>query len=76
MCLKVPSEFLQIENWLIILVTTYKDHPSNGLAKIINYYLERLLNHTEIIAYSEKRCEYLAMQKYWGWKVRHHSFSK
>ena len=68
MCIKSSSEFLQLESWLTILITTYKEHPTCGLAKTINYYLGRLLRHDDILFYGErrgeKRCEYLAMQKF------------
>jgi len=74
MCLKASSEFLQLENWLAILVTTYKDHPTCELARTINYYLGRLLHHDDILFYGkkcgEKRCEYLIMQKFWRWQAR------
>ncbi|MDP7593790.1 MAG: hypothetical protein QF552_14045 [Litorilituus sp.] len=68
MCLKSSSEFLQLENWLTILIATYKTHPNLGLAKTINYYLSRLLNHDDIHYCGDKRCDYLIMQKYWRWK--------
>lgn len=61
---------MQLENWLAILISTYKDHPSCSLAKTISYYLERLLNHEDINFSGEKRCEYIAMQKFWGWQAK------
>jgi hypothetical protein len=70
MCLTVSSEFLQIENWLSILLATYKEHPNCGLAKTIHYYLIRLLHHEDINFYGEKRCEYLCMKKFWGWQAQ------
>jgi hypothetical protein len=73
MCLKTPSEFLQLERWLTILITTYKDHPTCELAKTINYYLGQLLCHDDILYYGEKcgekRSEYLMMKKFWGWQA-------
>ncbi|MGV2873578.1 hypothetical protein [Colwellia sp. E150_009] len=71
MCLKASSEFLQLENWLIILITTYKENPSSGLAKIINYYLGRLLHHDDMNFCGEKRCDYLVMKKFWRWQAKH-----
>jgi hypothetical protein len=71
MRLSSSSECLQIEAWLAILINTYKDHPNFGLAKTINYYLERLLHHDDINFCKSKRCEYIAMQKFWHWKVSH-----
>lgn len=69
MRLKSSSEFVQLETWLHILITTYKDHPSCGLAKTINYYLSRLLHHDDIDFNYDKRCGYLSMQKYWRWQI-------
>lgn len=68
MCLKSSDEFSQLENWLAILISTYKENPSCGLAKTINYYLARLLHHDDIHFCGEKRCDYLQMQKYWRWQ--------
>jgi len=69
MCLKPSPELLQLDKWLNILIMTYKDHPSYGLAKTINYYLNRLLHHDDISFCGEKRCDYLLMQKYWHWQA-------
>jgi len=69
MCLKSTSEFVQLETWLDILTSTYKIHPTVGLAKTINYYLMRLLHHDDIGLNSDKRCGYLSMQKYWRWQI-------
>tara|TARA_R110001583_G_scaffold129277_5_gene280948 strand:- start:831 stop:1046 length:216 start_codon:yes stop_codon:yes gene_type:complete len=70
MCLKASSEFLQLENWLTILITTYKDQPTCGLAKTINYYLDYLLSHEDINSCGKKRCEYLVMRKFWEWQAQ------
>lgn len=69
MCLEVSSEFKQLETWLNILIVTYGDHPTCGLAKTINYYLNRLLHHNDIHFDGDKRCDYLSMQKYWRWQI-------
>lgn len=69
MCLKSSAEFTQLENWLDILVKTYKEHPSCGLAKTINYYLNRLIYHDDISLSGNKHCDYLSMQKYWRWQI-------
>lgn len=71
MRLKSSPEFIQLETWLNMLITTYKEHPSCGLAKTINYYLSRLLSHEDINFYDDKRCGYLSMQKYWRWQINH-----
>lgn len=65
MCLKTSNEFNYIENWLVMLIHTYKKNPSRGLAKTINYYLNKLLEHDDIFFCGEKRCEYLVMQRFW-----------
>ena len=69
MCLTLSSEFKQLESWLNILIFTYKDHPSCGLAKTINYYLSRILLHDDVRFNDGKQCDYLSMQKYWRWQV-------
>ena len=69
MCLESSSEFVQLKSWLNILIITYKDYPSCGLAKTINYYLSRLLHHDDFDFDEVKRCDYLSMQKYWRWQV-------
>lgn len=71
MCLKSTPEFVQLETWLNILITTYKDHPNLGLAKTIYYYLTRLLHHDDIGLNGDKRYDYLSMQKYWHWQINH-----
>ncbi|MCW8832466.1 MAG: hypothetical protein OQK09_01370 [Colwellia sp.] len=71
MCLKSSTDFLQLESWLSLLISTYKEHPSSGLAKTINYYLSRLLHHDDINCCGKKRCDYLVMQKYWQWQSNH-----
>ena len=70
MCLAASPEFLQLETWLLMLITTYKEHPSCGLAKTINYYLARLLHHNDIEFCGSKRCDYLLMQKFWRWQAQ------
>jgi len=77
MRLKISGEFLQLERWLTILIETYKDYPSYGLAKTINYYVAGLLHHEDIHLCgqksgengNDKRCEYLSMKKFWEWKI-------
>jgi hypothetical protein len=69
MRIKSSSEFVQLEAWLNILITTYKDHPSGGLAKTINYYLSRLLHHDDIDFDGNRYCDYSSMQKYWRWQI-------
>lgn len=71
MCLKSSDEFLQLETWLTVLLKAYKEHPNCGLAKTISYYLARLLHHEDIQFSGKKRCEYLAMQKFWRWQAFH-----
>ena len=64
---KLSREFLRLETWLTLLITTYKSHPSKGLAQTINFYLTSLLHHDDIHFCGDKRCDYLAMQRYWHW---------
>ncbi len=67
MCLAVSKEFTYLENWLVMLLTTYKNTPSNGLARTINFYLTKLLQHDDINFCGAKRCDYLIMQRFWRW---------
>ncbi len=68
MGLKSSKEFIRIEDWLSMLIKTYKHHPSRGLAKTISFYLKKLLHHDDIHFCGDKRCDYLAMQRYWLWQ--------
>ncbi len=70
MCLKLSKEFNRLEDWLNMLLKTYKYHPSCGLAKTINFYLNRLLRHDDINFCGDKRCDYLTMQRYWCWQSK------
>jgi hypothetical protein len=67
MCLAVSKEFSYLENWVAMLISTYKDNPSCGLAKTICFYLNKLLDHDDIHFCGEKRCDYLTMQRFWHW---------
>ncbi|KGJ90568.1 hypothetical protein [Colwellia psychrerythraea] len=67
MCLTTSTEFTNIENWLVMLLTTYKNNPSSGLAQTICFYLNKLLHHDDIHFCGDKRCEYIAMQRFWHW---------
>jgi hypothetical protein len=67
MNIKLSREFLRLETWLTVLIGTYKSHPSTGLAKTISYYLTSLLHHDDIHFCGDKRCDYLAMQRFWHW---------
>lgn len=69
MCLAVSKEFTYLENWLIMLLSTYKKNPSCALAKTISFYLSKLLHHDDIHFCGDKRCEYLAMQRFWHWQA-------
>lgn len=71
MCVKASSELLQLENWLSLLIATYQEHPSCGLAKIINYYIERLSRHDDMEFCGKNSCEYLGMKKFWQWQAQH-----
>ncbi len=67
MCLTVSKEFSYIAKWLEMLISTYKSNPSSALAKNICFYLNKLLHHDDINFCGEKRCEYIAMQRFWHW---------
>ena len=59
------SEIAQLEDWLNILVTTYKQYPSVSLAKVINYYIDRIAYHDDFAYKKHNHCHYAAMKKYW-----------
>jgi len=63
----LSKNFIRLEEWIIILANTYSEHPSSSLAKIIHYYLNRLIKHDDFPLCSYYRCDYLTMQKYWQW---------
>jgi len=67
MYLTVSDEFSYMESWLTMLLTTYKNNPSVALAKTISFYLNKLLHHDDITFFGDKRCDYLAMQRFWHW---------
>lgn len=62
------NELQQLEDWLYVLINTYKDTPSDGLAKVIFYYLERILSHQDLHNLRDKSCHYFMMKKFWLWQ--------
>lgn len=62
------SNTTQLENWLTILVNSYAQNPSSGLAKVITYYIDRILYQYDICKQPNKRCQYLSMKKFWQWQ--------
>jgi len=67
---QLSQEFHRLEDWLQILTQTYADYPSNALAKVILYYLRRLIHHDDANLVPEKQCDYISMQKFWYWQSR------
>jgi len=61
------SEVSQLESWLTILTNSYKDNPSIGLAKVINYYIDRIILHEDFDDRKFNNCQYSSMKKYWQW---------
>lgn len=59
-----------IENWLKTLINTYRVHPSNGLAKVIYFYIGRIINEDEIRFNRLKLDQYCSMKKFWAWRSR------
>lgn len=68
--LKMSAEFTRLEDWLKVLTSTYSDYPSSSLAKVILYYVSRLMRHEDIIQAPNKRCDYFCMHKYWLWQIK------
>ncbi len=69
MCSTISKEFTYMENWLLMLLSTYKQNPSHGLAKTISFYLSKILTHDDIHFCGDKRCQYLAMHRFWQWQA-------
>jgi hypothetical protein len=63
------SELCQIEDWLNLLTNTYATHPSKGLAKVITYYLARIIKHDDFIAFASQPCHYFTMLKFWRQQI-------
>jgi hypothetical protein len=59
------NEIIQYENWLSLLIETYTEFPDSNLAKVIHYYLERILLHDEFDLGLPKSCHYISMKKFW-----------
>ncbi|MEW6992163.1 hypothetical protein AADZ91_15950 [Colwelliaceae bacterium 6441] len=62
------SNTYPIENWLNILIFTYREFPSSGLAKVINYYIERVIIEEDYQLEPSKLCHYYTMKKFWAWR--------
>lgn len=61
-------ELKAFENWLKMLINTYRRHPSHGLAQVINYYLERILREDDIKFDHRKLAQYCSMKRFWLWR--------
>jgi len=70
--MKNTNEIIQLESWLVILINTYIEHPSINLAKIISYYIDRILTHDDFELNQPNNCQYIAMRKYWHWLSLQH----
>ena len=62
-------EFIQIEEWLQILINTYATHPSTGLAQVIHYYLIRLMNMDNMPTEIQHTCSYFSLLKFWIYRA-------
>ena len=70
MPITTSEEFSQIERWLTVLITTYEQYPSLALAKTINYYVQRLISHEDIMLLPNRKCDYFSMLRYWQWVIK------
>ena len=64
------KELAQLEGWLSLLINTYLQQPNKALAKIISYYIKKIMQYDEYHFLQHPRCEYVAMSKYWHWLSR------
>ncbi|WP_206483828.1 hypothetical protein [Thalassotalea sp. G2M2-11] len=62
------STIIVLENWLQVLLSTYGHHPSQALAKIIHYYIGRVLKESDRSEQPFNKYQYLRMKKYWYWR--------
>jgi len=60
-------ELQQLESWLAMLICTYRKHPSEGLAKVIHYYIQRVTSFENEYAHCAVDHHYQSLQKYWQW---------
>ncbi|WDE12769.1 hypothetical protein [Thalassomonas haliotis] len=74
--LQMSAEFTRLEDWLKVLTSTYSEHPSRSLAKVILYYVNRLIKHEDIIQAPDKRCDYFCMHKYWLWLIENTGYQE
>jgi hypothetical protein len=63
------SELCQIEDWLNLLTNTYAKHHNNGVAKVIIYYLTRIIKHDDFTAFASQPCHYFTMLKFWRQQI-------
>ncbi|WDE06338.1 hypothetical protein SG34_005295 [Thalassomonas viridans] len=66
---QMSAEFTRLEDWLKVLTSTYSEYPSCSLAKVILYYVGRLMKHEDIMQARDKRCDYFCMHKHWLWLI-------
>lgn len=62
------SKTRELEKWLQILLKTYQDFPSHNLAKVIYYYIERIICCDEYTLTSQERNDYFVMKRFWLWQ--------
>lgn len=62
------SKFSQMQNWLNILLNTYAENPSTGLAKVIGFYVDKICHYEEVMIDSKLSCQYFHMRKFWQWR--------
>jgi hypothetical protein len=62
------NKIIHMENWLTILINTYRNHPSNGLAKVINFYIDRIINDDDLKFNRIALNRYCSMKKFWAWR--------
>ncbi|GHF85701.1 hypothetical protein [Thalassotalea marina] len=62
------SKFSQMQSWLTVLLNTYTENPSIGLAKVIGFYTEKISQYEEVVFDHELSCHYFQMKKFWRWR--------
>ncbi|OKY27717.1 hypothetical protein [Thalassotalea sp. PP2-459] len=58
------------EQWLTILLNTYCCAPSQGLAKTIVHYIEKVIMSADSSSETANLCDYHTMHRFWCWQCQ------
>ncbi|MDO6428103.1 hypothetical protein Q4489_13870 [Thalassotalea sp. 1_MG-2023] len=70
-CIDITQQYATTsEQWLTILLNTYCDAPSQGLAKTIVHYIEKVIISVDYLPETTSVCDYHTMHRFWSWQCR------